>query len=66
MYQLTRGVLALMIGFIISIIVGVIILPLLRKIKIKKTGLLLIILILLIGAITTLAIYKFSNIQTLK
>ena len=33
MYHLTRGVLALMIGFIISIIVGVIIVPLLRKIK---------------------------------
>lgn len=37
MYQLTRGVLALMIGFIISIIVGVIIVPLLRKIKAKQT-----------------------------
>jgi len=37
MYQLTRGVLALMIGFIISIIVGVIIVPLLRKIKVKQT-----------------------------
>ena len=37
MYQLTRGVLALMIGFIISIVVGVIILPILRKIKVKQT-----------------------------
>ena len=37
MYQLTRGVLALMIGFIISIIIGVIILPILRKIKVKQT-----------------------------
>ena len=37
MYQLTRGILALMIGFIISIIVGVIIVPLLRKIKAKQT-----------------------------
>ena len=37
MYQLTRGVLALMIGFIISIIVGVILLPLLRKLKVKQT-----------------------------
>ena len=37
MYQLTRGVLALMIGFIISIVVGVIIVPLLRKIKVKQT-----------------------------
>ena len=37
MYQLTRGVLALMIGFIISILVGVILLPLLRKLKAKQT-----------------------------
>ena len=37
MYHLTRGVLALMIGFIISIITGVIIVPLLRKIKVKQT-----------------------------
>lgn len=37
MYHLTRGVLALMIGFIISIIVGVVILPLLRKLKAKQT-----------------------------
>ena len=37
MYQLTRGMLALMIGFIISIIVGVIIVPLLKKIKVKQT-----------------------------
>ena len=35
MYQLTRGVLALMIGFIISIIAGVILVPLLRKLKAK-------------------------------
>ena len=33
MYQLTKGVLALMIGFIISIVMGVLILPILRKIK---------------------------------
>lgn len=37
MYQLTKGVLALMIGFIISIIVGVVIVPILRKIKVKQT-----------------------------
>ena len=37
MYHLTRGVLALMIGFIISIIVGVVIVPLLKKIKVKQT-----------------------------
>ena len=37
MYHLTRGVLALMIGFIISIVTGVIIVPLLRKIKAKQT-----------------------------
>ena len=37
MYQLTRGVLALMIGFIISIIFGVILLPLLRKLKASQT-----------------------------
>lgn len=37
MYQLTRGVLALMIGFIISILFGVILLPLLRKLKAKQT-----------------------------
>ena len=37
MYQLTRGVLALMIGFIISILVGVVIVPILRKIKVKQT-----------------------------
>ena len=37
MYQLTRGVLALMIGFIISIIFGVILLPLLKKLKAKQT-----------------------------
>ena len=37
MYHLTRGVLALMIGFIISIVVGVIIVPLLKKMKAKQT-----------------------------
>lgn len=36
MYQLTRGVLALMIGFIISIIAGVILVPLLKKLKVKQ------------------------------
>ena len=37
MYQLTKGVLALMIGFIISIIFGVLLLPLLRKLKVKQS-----------------------------
>ena len=37
MYQLTRGVLALMIGFIISIIIGVILLPILRKLKARQS-----------------------------
>ena len=37
MYQLTRGVLALMIGFILSMIVGIILVPLLKKIKVKQT-----------------------------
>ena len=37
MYQLTRGVLALMIGFIISIVFGVILVPLLKKLKAKQT-----------------------------
>ena len=37
MYQLTRGVLALMIGFIISIIFGVILVPLLKKLKAKQS-----------------------------
>ena len=37
MYQLTRGVLALMIGFIVSIVFGVILVPLLRKLKAKQT-----------------------------
>ena len=37
MYQLTRGVLALMIGFIFSILFGAVLLPILRKIKIKQT-----------------------------
>ena len=37
MYQLTRGVLALMIGFIISIVFGVILVPLLKKLKARQT-----------------------------
>lgn len=37
MYQLTRGVLALMIGFILSMIAGIILVPLLKKIKVKQT-----------------------------
>lgn len=37
MYQLTRGVLALMIGFILSIIAGIILVPLLKKIKASQT-----------------------------
>ncbi len=37
MYQLTRGVLALMIGFILSIITGVILVPFLRKFKVSQT-----------------------------
>lgn len=37
MYQLTRGVLALMIGFIISIFVGIILVPLLKKFKISQS-----------------------------
>lgn len=37
MYQLTRGVLALMIGFILSIITGIILVPLLKKIKAGQT-----------------------------
>ena len=37
MYQLTRGVLALMIGFIVSIVFGVILVPLLRKLKAKQS-----------------------------
>lgn len=37
MYQLTRGVLAIMIGFIVSIITGVAVLPLLRKLKASQT-----------------------------
>ena len=37
MYQLTRGVLALMIGFIISIVTGIILVPLLKKLKVKQT-----------------------------
>ena len=37
MYQLTRGVLALMIGFIISICIGIILVPLLKKFKISQS-----------------------------
>ena len=37
MYQLTRGVLALMIGFIFSIFMGLILVPLLRKIKVNQS-----------------------------
>ena len=37
MYQLTRGVLALMIGFIISIFAGLVLVPLLRKIKVNQS-----------------------------
>ena len=37
MYQLTRGVLALMIGFILSIVAGIILVPLLKKIKASQT-----------------------------
>ena len=37
MYQLTRGVLALMIGFIVSIFAGLILVPLLRKIKVNQS-----------------------------
>ncbi len=37
MYQLTKGVLAIMIGFIIAIIVGIILVPALRKLNAKQT-----------------------------
>ncbi len=37
MYQLTKGVLALMIGFILSMITGIILVPLLKKIKASQT-----------------------------
>jgi len=37
MYQLTRGVLALMIGFFIAIILGIVLVPLLRKLKASQT-----------------------------
>ena len=37
MYLLTRGVLALMIGFIFSIFMGLILVPLLRKIKVNQS-----------------------------
>ena len=37
MLTLTKSLFALMIGFIISIVVGVVIVPLLRKIKAKQT-----------------------------
>ena len=37
MYQLTRGVLALMVGFMLSIFFGSILLPILRKMKVKQS-----------------------------
>lgn len=37
MYQLTKAVLALMIGFVISIVFGILLLPLLRKLKVKQS-----------------------------
>ena len=37
MYQLTRGVLALMIGFIVSIFTGLILVPILKKIKVNQS-----------------------------
>ena len=37
MYQLTKGVLAMMIGFIFSIIIGAILVPFLKKVKAKQT-----------------------------
>jgi len=37
MYQLTKGVLALMIGFIISIVFGALLVPILKKIKVKQS-----------------------------
>lgn len=37
MYQLTRGVLSIMIGFIISIVIGIILVPLLKKIKVRQS-----------------------------
>ena len=37
MYQLTRGVLALMVGFMFSIFFGVILLPLLKKMNVKQS-----------------------------
>ena len=37
MYQLTRGVLALMVGFMLSIFFGSILLPVLRKMKVKQS-----------------------------
>lgn len=37
MYQLTKAVLAVMIGFIVSIIIGIILLPILRKLKVKQS-----------------------------
>ncbi len=37
MYQLTKGVLAIMIGFLVSIVAGIILVPLLKKLKAKQT-----------------------------
>ena len=37
MYQLTKATLALMLGFMISIVIGIVLLPLLRKLKVKQT-----------------------------
>ena len=37
MYQLTRGVLALMVGFMLSIFFGSILVPILRKMKVKQS-----------------------------
>ena len=37
MYQLTRGVLALMVGFMLSIFFGALLLPLLKKLKVKQS-----------------------------
>ena len=37
MYQLTKAVLALMIGFVISIVFGILLLPLLRKLNVKQS-----------------------------
>lgn len=37
MYQLTRGVLALMVGFMLSIFFGALLLPILKKLKVKQS-----------------------------